>query len=465
MINSYSHGPAVPITTPPGSPISLLSVPSPLLQRFALEILLASLPSSPNDLAVIALQATEIPGARIIEFPVHKTLLWAGEGPAGLSILLGQPCHGTGLVLKAISLPGLNTSTPKTTDVKIIDLPIAEAAVTQLQSPAENAPSFQSGWLQSRLDGIRDWLVTGSSNIATSGVKPAVKDLVSSILAEAESLLRSEEANVMAAKNVRPIPTSSLSPDDSESLSRALKEWSQAAHSELQNGLAIAFTSKPWSDLAWWKLIWAADDVTQYSREVVAGGLLSVSKPNFLFLAGRFSGAGFRGTVIATTTSAEAELAEICQGQPVSGDRHLGSADYCPLQIAHATEYILAYAVPQIQAAANRLLMNAFSVSASGAIVSGLLYASEVSVYSSASVTAFALMYSARKLQMGWDKQKSWFQGVVAERGRVAVVETERWAWERLQMGRRAAAVGEGLERVQEGRRVLGDVRTALERL
>lgn len=190
-----------------------------------------------------------------------------------------------------------------------------------------------------------------------------------------------------------------------------------------------------------------------------------MSKPNLLFLAGRFSGAGFRGTATIATTSAEAELAEICQGQAVSGDRHLGGADYCPPQIARATEYILADAVPQIQAAANRLLMHAFSVSASGVIVSSLLYASEVSVYSSASITAFALMYSARKLQMGWDKQKSWFQGVVVEGGRVAVVETERWAWKRLQMGRRVAAVDEGLERVQEGRRVLGDVRTALERL
>lgn len=366
-------------------------------------------------------------------------------------------------MLKAIALPGLNTAALEKTDVMIIDLAIAEAAVTQLRSPTENAPSFQDGWLQSGLDAIRGWLVTGSLNVATSRVKPAIKDLVSSILVEAESLLCKEEAVVMAAKNDRSIPESSLSPDNTESLSRALKEWSQAAHSELQAGLAAAFTSKPWSSLAWWKLIWAADDVTHYSRDVVVEGLLPVSKPNFLFLAGRFSGAGFRKA--ATTTPTEAGLTEIRQGQRVSGDCHFGDTDYCPPQIARATEYILTDAVPQLQAAANWLLMHAFLVSAGGAAVSSLLYASEVSVYSSASVAMFVLVYSARKLQRGWDKQKSWFKGMVAEEGRVAVVETERWAWERLHMGRRVADADEGLDKVQEGRRVLGDVRRALESL
>lgn len=462
MNNSYSHGPATPITTPAGSPISLLSAPSPLLQRFALEILLAPLPPSSKDLTVVALQATEIPGARIIEFPVHKTLLWAGEGPAGLSALLGQSCANTDLVLKALSLPGLSTATsPEAADVTIIDLAIAETAVTKLQSPTENSLSFQDRWLRSGLGGVRRWLLAGSLSSATSGVKPAVKDLVSSILNEAESLLRQEEADVAAAKNARSIPASSLAPDDTESLSRALEDWSQTAHMELQNGLAAAFASKSWNSLAWWKLIWATDDVTHCSRDMVAVGLLPTSRPNLLFLAGRFSGAGFRGTV--TATSVEEEMAEIRQGQPVSGD--LGGADYCPPQIARAMDYILADAVPRIQAAASRLLMHAFSVSATGTIVSTMLYASEVSVYSSASVAAFALVYSARKLQRGWDREKSWFQGVVAEGGRVAVVETERWAWERLRIGKKVADVDEGLEMVQEGRKVLSDVRRALESL
>lgn len=376
-------------------------------------------------------------------------------------MLLGQSCANTSLVLKALSLPGLSTAT--SADVTIIDLAIAETAVTQLQSPTENLPSFQDGWLRSGLDAIRRWLLAGSSSSATSGVKPAVKELVSSILNEAESLLRQEEADVAAAKSAKSIPTSSLAPDDTESLSRALKDWSQTAHTELQSGLATAFVSKSWNSLAWWKLIWAADDVTHCSRDIVTVGLLPTSRPNLLFLAGRFSGAGFRGTT--TATSVEEEMAEIRQGQPISGDRHLGGADYCPPQIARAMDYILTDAIPRIQTAASQLLMHAFSVSATGAIVSTMLYASEVSVYSSASVAAFALVYSARRLQKGWDKEKSWFQGVVAEGGRVAVVETERWAWEQLRIGRRVADADEGLERVQEGRKVLSDVRRALESL
>lgn len=323
--------------------------------------------------------------------------------------------------------------------------------------------------------------MSGTSKNAASGVKQAVKTLVSSIISEAESLIRQEEVGIVAAKKVledRVTSTSSPTPDDVVTLSRALKEWSQTAHSELQEGLCTAFKSKPWKGLAWWKLLWAVDDVTNNSQDVLAAGFLPESKKKLLFLTGRFSGAGFHGygkgdIPSPTPISVEEELEEIRKSKQlsssVSKDRCLGGADYYPPQIFSTTNYILADVIPRLQASANKLLMRAFSVSSTGVAISSILYLSEFSIYSSSSIAALGVMYGARYLQKEWDKEKNWFQGMVAEKGRIAIVETERWGWERLKVGRefgeRVEVGGEGLRKMEEGKKIVGDVKRALEKL
>lgn len=481
MTNIPSYGPPSEIIVPPGSPISLLSVPSPLLRSTALEILLAPLPSSLEDLAVVTLQAAETPGARVIEYPVHKTLFWAGEGPDGLATLLGQKCTSTGPVLKVLSIPGLRiAAATERSDVKIIDLAIAEHAITQLRKSMANATTFEREWIQSGLETIRGWIISGSSVAATSGVKPAVKGLISSIIFEAQSLIQKEEESILATPKAfeNRSTTSPVAADDIETLSWALKDWSYAAHSELKEGLDAAFTSELWKGLAWWKLTWAADDVTTNSRDVLAVGFLPESKKKLLFLAGRFSGAGYRGggAPTSTPTSAEEELVEI-RGLDKANEllklqlprnRYFGGLDYPP-HIFRAANEIVNDVIPRLQASAARLLMQSFSVSATSILISIMLYLSEISVYSSSSVAALGIVYSARSLQNKWGKRKRWFKDVVTESGRIAIAETERWGWERLResvkVGEHVTINREGLKRVAEGRKVVGNVRRALEQV
>lgn len=382
-------------------------------------------------------------------------------------------------MLKVVSLPGL-TGSSEGADLNIVDLLIAEDAVKQLQSSVENAASFEHSWLQGGLQTIQRWIVAGASpQGAASGAKPAVKALVSSIVVEAESVIRQEEASIVAAKKVledRVTPTSSLlAPDDIVTLSTALKAWSTTAHTELESGLTIAYSNKPWKALAWWELLWGVDDVTNNARDMLTVGFLPESKRKLLFLAGRLSGAGYRGDFVgnaltAVPASVVEELKAIRKSEDLDlGSSYLGGADFYPPQIFRSIDYFRDNVVPRLQAEANRLLMRAISVSTIGVIVSGLLYLSEVSVYSASSVATLSIVYSARSLQRNWDKAKSRFQDAVAEGGRIAIVETERWGWEKLRegggIGERVAVEGERLRKVQEGKKAMGDVRRALKKL
>ncbi|RPB08425.1 hypothetical protein P167DRAFT_342794 [Morchella conica CCBAS932] len=491
------YGPPTNITTPTGSPISLLSVPSPLLRSSALEILLAPLPyAPPEDLTVVALKATEIPGARVIEYPVHKTLVWAGEGSDGLSTLLNQKCSSssTGRVLKALSLPvtAFSSAAHDEGDVKIVDLKIAEDAIAQLEESTLYASTFQREMLQSGIEKITKWITDGTHSGPEGAVKPVVKELAYSIISEAEVLLRKEEDEILAAQtaieNRASVANSSSAPkaDTFGSLSRALKSWSQYAHEELQGGLDAAFKTKPWNDLAWWKLIWATDDVSSNTRDVLAAGFLTDSKKKLLFLAGRFSGAGYHGDGKGTTpahapTSVEEELAfnlgnsDANTATNVDLDagrrdgKYIGGPKYSPPFIAQAVGDIVRDMVPVLQSSANRLLLKSASLSASGALVSAMLYALEISVYSSLSATAVAVVYSARLLQTKWERERGQFQDAVMERGRVAIAKTERWGWDRLREGVKVEEHGtiedEGLKRINDGKKIIESVRSALEKV
>lgn len=495
MDNSY--GPPTKITTPAGSPISLLSVPSPLLRSSTLEILLAPLPyAPPEDLTVVTLKATEIPGARVIEYPVHKTLLWAGEGSDGLSTLLDQKCSSssTGRVLKALSLPvtAFSSAASDEGDVKIVDLKIAEDAIAQLEESTLYASTFQREMLQSGIEKITKWVTDGTHSGPGGAVKPVVKELAYSIISEAEVSLRKEEDEILAAQtaieNRASVADSSSAPkaDTFGSLLRALKSWSQYAHEELQDGLDASFKTKPWNDLTWWKLIWAADDVSSNTRDVLAAGFLTDSKKKLLFLAGRFSGAGYHGDGKGTTpahapTSVEEELAVSLGNSDANaatnadldagrrGGKYMGGPEYSPPFIAQAVGDIVRDMVPVLQASANKLLLKSASLSASGALVSAMLYALEISLYSSLSATAVAVVYSARLLQTKWERERRQFQDAVTERGRVAIAETERWGWDRLREGVKVEEHGtiedEGLKRVNDGKKIIESVRSALEKV
>ncbi|RPB03521.1 hypothetical protein L873DRAFT_1760699 [Choiromyces venosus 120613-1] len=495
------HGPTSEITTPANSPVSLLTIPSPLLKPSNIEILLAPIPKGdPTDLV---LHAGDVPGARFIQFPVHKSIVYAGEGEAGLQTLLDHnytSCEeNNSRVLRLLSLPGLTPENGKRGEgsVKIVNLPLAEDAVGQLKASAANAITFEREWLRSGFEGVQEWVLDGCKKPGSdSGVRPVVKTLISSIIAESERVVGVEEDRLRRATEERlknneysvVVSGEGLSvtavADNFESLSGSLRNWSQNAHSELQTSLAVGFNSRAWRRLAWWKLVWTADDVTANSREVVSTWFLPQSKRAFLFLAGRLAGAGFKGdpetTPFQRPTSPEEELAQIRSldvsppSSSSSGNVEYLSEEPYPTHLFAKTDQVITTLIPDLQTSANRLLIGSVSFSATSAAASGLLYLSDLPLYSSSSVAALGLVLSMRWLQTRWGREQRRFEQAIKEQGRIAIVESERWVWQRLKDGvvtveQEGSPSGgrstkdKDLEKVLEGRAVISRVRKLLE--
>jgi len=419
--------------------------------------------------------------------------VYAGEGETGLQTLLDHDCTTTATtkdgnsnarVLRLLSLPASTLESHKCGSVKIVNLPVAEHALRQLKASAPSSITFERKWLESGFGAVQEWVLDGCKKPDNDGggVRPVVKALISSIAAQSERVILGEEERLRRAMEKKYVKETysvgeglsvKVIVDNFESLSIGLRNWSQNAHSELQTTLTAGFTSHVWGRLAWWKLIWTADDVTGNSREVVSTCLLPQSKKALLFLAGRLAGAGFNGspqTASQRPSSPEEEIAQFRSADipspPTSKyvSESVSEGPY-PMHLFTKTDHILSNLIPDLQTSANRLLMGSVSFSVTSVAASSLLYLSGSPVYSSSSVAALGLVLSMRWLQTRWGRERQRFQQAVREQGRIAIVESERWMWQRLKDG---VAVDQGeeeiaskdaeLERLLEARAIVGRV-------
>ncbi|PWW78550.1 hypothetical protein C7212DRAFT_356607 [Tuber magnatum] len=492
------YGGTSEISTPKNSPVSLLTVPSPLLKRSNIEILLAPIP--PGDPTDLTLHANDAPGSPFIQFPVHKSIVYAGEGETGLQTLLGHNSttpttsndNKNSRVLRLLSLPALVPENHDGGPVKIINLPTAEDAIQQLKASAANSIMFERGWLQSGLGSVQEWVLDGCKTPGSNGggIRPVVKTLISSIVAESEHAIRRDEERLRCAAGEKrgkekysigeALSTKTIA-ENFESLSTSLRNWSQNAHSELQNSLTEGFNSHAWGQLAWWKLIWTADDVTANSREVVSTWFLPQSKRAFLFLAGRLTGAGFKGspqTAFRRPGYPEEELAQArltdarspspCPSASENVGEYVSSGAY-PTHLFTKADNAISSLIPDLQTSANRLLMRSLSFSVTSAAASSLLYLSDVPAYPSTGVAALGIVLSMRWLQTRWGRERQRFQQAVREQARIAIVESERWVWQKLKDGvvvdEEIAGKDAELEKVLEASVVVGRVTKLLEGL
>jgi hypothetical protein len=147
-------------------------------------------------------------------------------------------------------------------------------------------------------------------------------------------------------------------------------------------------------------------------------------------------------------------------------DKYVPEGSY-PTHLFTKTENVISNMISDLQTSANRLLMGSLSFSVTLAAASGLLYLSNIPVYSSSSLAALGLVLSMRWLQTRWGWERQRFQQAVKEQGRIAIVESERWAWQRLKDGvvvdGDIVRKDEELEKVLEGRAVVERITKLLE--
>ena len=292
----YGHPPNSNLP-PPRTSIPVLYIPSNVLQRNNVEILVSSVNADSPEVATNVSTTSDAFLSPIVGTPTSAS---------GRQVLINQPVHQTLLVVNgldelvsvseilastrfvslldrtlisiAVNLPGMHVST--NTRTTILDTTNAEQGLKAIRESLTLASTYEHKWNTSGLPALSDWL--------RKACDPATK------LTLISSLLSSTSANLAAQKlNSATIASSQiLSHAARASLENAITSFSRDAHTELQSGLATAWSSRNWRKLAWWKLFWRVDDVGLIVSDLVTNAWLPNTEKAVYELSGRLRQVG-----------------------------------------------------------------------------------------------------------------------------------------------------------------------------
>lgn len=486
--------------------MSTLHVQSHVLKRFNLEILISAinLDSSTNGTSmdrqqlkdVALIPTAETPrsfsgGMSFVTYPVHRAVL-VTDGLAGCltigrytSASQEQARSDDDALRMVLNLPGYAADRTEPShlapNVSVVDLPVAERALSVFRASVTNATYYEQTWFASNLPALTSWLTSSSSLAADShGVlPPAITTHISALLADTAAAIATDAA--ASAVDVEP---RAISSSVTSSLTAALTSWSQSAHAELRDAIDAALESprSGWRRLTWWKLPWRADDVGMHLADVLERAWLVNAEKSLLFLAGRGAQAGLLdlqtpaliGSALAVPLPASGGIVAptaIAGAPPVT----LRDVDAASARVtAHATPLpwasavaaargaLLARTVPAMQEAAQALLLQTASLAGASGALSTLLHLSvpAASVYEVGAVAALGVVFAVRRLQTRWEGERVRWEGEIREAGRETLREAEAVARAAVERGGGAVIEGDG-EAVRERERASGAVEKA----
>ncbi|KAI9850310.1 MAG: 3',5'-cyclic-nucleotide phosphodiesterase (PDEase) (3':5'-CNP) [Thelocarpon superellum] len=446
------------------------TIPSPLLRSNNMEILISRLTpnatsmgsadetSRPRDSMLIpslATPASQRGAYSIVTYPVHRTVV-IGTG-VGAAVNIGRYVVNEAdvdtlrdMVKTAVTLPA--TSDTSSDEVGVVDLDLAHVAIGKFRQTVDNAVVYEREWFQSGMPSISDWLMEG--NRAMDGtIKPVVKRLITSALDDTLERIAQEEAGRVARQRSAAIPTSTL-----QALQRSIDAWAERAHTELRDELDLAFSGRRWARMAWWKLLWRADDVEMIATEVLERRWLVEAEKEAIWIAGKMEQAGLRESVPLSKSDVllPRERRRLGSAPPAPTysdllDAHATEERSAPLipaptqpkpwpqSIALARSHLASATIPPLQSRAQSLLVSSLSTASLTTAFSGLLYLSSLPAYSpcapsiaealhgaltastttaSSSVTAvlaLGIVYALRRLQKRWEAARTEWAGEVGD--------------------------------------------------
>lgn len=433
------------LTYAKGGLLKELNVSSPGLDENKLEFLLME--SNPladasdgavQDFEEAALVPTvEIPTSSTGRFtpvttPVHKALL-VTDGLMGAASLVNLPLGSRGeTIAAAVDLPGYEVKDQAALPFVPVDAEAAGQGLQAIRQRLDKAFEYERMWFKSNMPSITAWLKAGAVSTENGTTKYAVRSLIKSTLRNTLAAIQEEEARRLSAA----LSTSASSTAVS-ALDKALADWSQKAHSELQGEMDRAFSSRRWSELNWWKLFWRVDDVGVLSSEMLAQRFLPRAERNVIYLAGQIDGSGLFGpengkavyslpslsprTLPAPqpeTQSHESATAQVARPRPPTGTKW-------PTHITFTRNYLQSETVPALQALAQKLIFESASFSGLTTTLGALMYLSSFGISESGAIAAFGIVWSLRRLQKKWETAREYWQGEVREEGRKAVRAVE----------------------------------------
>ncbi|KAI0851548.1 hypothetical protein F5Y00DRAFT_230062 [Daldinia vernicosa] len=361
--------------------------------------------------------------------PVHKALVVA-DGILGLASIVSMPTRESkNVITTAVNLPEYKAASDSSLPFTLIDVGTASVGLGLIRKNLNNAIEFEHLWFQSNIPKLVEWLKADIMSSSDGTTKPPVKELIDSLLRNTSASIEQEQARRIGSSL-----SATLSPTPPTVLQNSLDDWAENAHTELQEQLDLAFSSKRWRKLGWWKLFWRVDDVGMLTNDILSQRFLLGSERNAIFLAGRMKEAGIALGPFPDPSSAEENGAESNQ---LDVETATPATVPWPVNIPATRRYLQTETIPALQALAQKLTLQTLSTSGLTTALSGLIYFSTLTttLYEAGAVAALGIAWSLRRMQKQWETARKFWEGEVREEGRKAVRGVEGVIGDALKQG------------------------------
>ncbi|KAH9845623.1 hypothetical protein Tdes44962_MAKER06458 [Teratosphaeria destructans] len=502
-----------------GPIVQTVHIPSPFLRRHSLEILVTTL--NADGRAVDQVSETEIEAAILVpplttptsaggrvgfvRYPVHKALVVA-EGMTGAVDYGRLPrfLEKSALIHSALSLPLPSSHSQQTGEqtrtFNVVDIDLATHALDLFRTSKANGAQFSKEWQMSRMPSLTEWL-GGARQSEYSGMHPDVRTLLDSVLVNASSAVEQSESAVTSAALLASIPESKR-----RGLDKTISDWSADAHRDLQLNLNTALSSYTWRRTAWWRLFWRIDDVSVSAGDVLRLAWLTEAEQNLAFLSGRIVEAGIAGAAelkaAGSVTETQRELPPSSSSPPTSGEvvetqaqtwepkraQVMTPADLLstptlvsqieqqgnammlfdppwPQTIYLSRQQILNTLVPALHRRAQVLLLSTLSTIGGTSALGAWILVAFTDMYAAGAVASLGLVWSLRRLQKLWGRERDGFTDVIREDGRKVLGELENVLRSIVQDGGKVEVRSEDKQSWTSARKAIASVRDELAKI
>ncbi|KIW92454.1 uncharacterized protein Z519_06301 [Cladophialophora bantiana CBS 173.52] len=453
----------------PKTSIPVLYVPSDVLERNNVEILVSSV-SGPRNGELLRGAHTVTSDAFLspsigtptaatgrqttISQPVHSCLLvtkgldglmLAAELLASTNFTAREDRESVSLVL---DLKGIQEKAPG--QVLVVDVAQAEEGLAAIRRSIGEATEYEHKWVDSGMPTLSSWFTLTSAARSEGPIPAPVKALISSLLTTAKTNLQ-----IQASLEARSNAARSLSPATRANLEEAIEGFSRNAHQELQSGLASAWGSHNWRKLAWYKLFWRVDDVGLIITDLITNAWLPRTERAVYELSGRLSQAGIspmdalpslpqdgqltmsetktdhlteptpvlqaqatiateppmRATLVNPTGTAEVKITPVPQPIPLSSS--ISSTRSAQMELA----------IADFTSTAQQIVLKTLSITGLSAGLSALTYLSITpgSMYEAGTIAALGAAYALWRMQGDWFKATKALEHSLYDEGRAVI--------------------------------------------
>ena len=497
---------------PQRSPLPILHIPSPLLERLNIELLISSVNAEHGSTTTVPVETflapaigvpTAFDGRRVtVNQPVHSTLLVAKgfeELVAAIELLSAtafQTQEDKESVVLVANLPGSNAQSQNR--ILVSDVARAERGLAAIRQSTSQASAYSHEWSASGMPQITEWFNEQSAlEQPAQGLPSPVSKLILALLRSTATNI--EKSALTERQNLR---IGGLDNATRIRIESAVEDFSRAAHQELQSGLASAWSSRNWRKLSWYKLFWRVDDVGLIVSDLVTNTWLPKTERAVYEIAGRLTQIGISPVMpeaevpttehrtafepatakptildpvpplLATAAVSPTNEVAIAPSEPVivaasSSQPPVVEMRPLPLPVPITTTISLSRSsylnrqITILTTTAQQLVFRTLSISGLSAGLSALTYVSTIAptLYEAGSIFAAGTVFALYRMQTGWQQATKTLERGLFEEGREVIRRVVQRMRELVEIKVAEKALGDPVEQ-----KMLEDAQVAVQR-